>query len=88
MSNEIRSIASLNNFLEYEHVDIYKESDLMQQKGKGGTDNMGAWGDGFLYEEYLSGKLTDGVTFGFCINSYPFICRYHQREGYDPFRVH
>lgn len=88
MSNEIRSIASVENLLGHTFIDIYNEADLLQQNGTGGIDRIGVYGDGFLYEEYLSGEFTEGVTFGFCYNSYPFICRYIQRVNTDFFNVH
>ena len=69
-------------------VYIYNESNLLRQNGNGGIDGRGVYYDGFLYEEYLTGELTEGVTFGFCYNSFPFICRYVRMTNTNFFNVH
>ena len=79
MSNEIRSIASVQGLFNRNSIDIYNENDLMKPVGK---DMYGdTW---YTIEEFEVRENVQGrYAIGMCVNSYPFFCRYDLCEYGD-----
>ena len=79
MSNEIRSIASVEGVLNRKRIDIYNEADLMKPVG---TDMFGT--TCYTIEEFeVQRYVSDNYAVGMCVNSYPFFCRYDLCEYGD-----
>lgn len=79
MSNEIRSIASVQGLLNRKHIDIYNESDLMKPVGKDMFGDTWYTIEEFEVQENVQGRYAIGM----CVNSYPFFCRYDLCEYGD-----
>lgn len=77
MSNEIRSIASVEGVLNRKRIDIYNEADLMKPVG---TDMFGT--TCYTIEEFEV-QAHGNYAVGMCVNSYPFFCRYDLCEYGD-----
>lgn len=79
MSNDIKSIASIQGLFNRKYVDIYQENDLMKPVG---MDMYG--GVRYTIEEFeVQGNVSGNYAVGLCVNSYPFFCRYDLCEYGD-----
>lgn len=79
MSNEIRSIASVQGLFGRECVHLYNECDLMKPVGKDMYGDTWYTIEEFEVKKYVMGRYAVGL----CVNSYPFFCRYDLCEYSD-----